>query len=103
MQQIISALKLPMSETLTVALIGVLTVFLVLAVLVGLLLLFQQVFKIKLPAKKNTQVGQQTTDDGDEETVAAIMAAVTLMMSEEQGENIAPVPFRIRSVKRIDR
>ncbi len=104
--------QIPIPQTLVYALIGMVGVLLVLAVLIGLLYLFQMLFKFNvfdkiggLFKKKEKPVGGQaesaakvaSSDEDPDEIVAAIVAAISAVYESEGGE--VP-PFVIRNIKR---
>ena len=87
-----------------VVLIGVATVFSILAILWAFLTLFKVVFH-DMPAKKATQVAAPTPvqeaiaepvvyDTDDEEIVAVIAAAIAMAESESNGAKFTVVSFR---------
>ena len=101
------------SKALGYALIGILGVFLVLAVLIGLLYLFQMIFKFNVldkiaglfKKKSKDETKSESTaspavamqSDDEDEIVAAICAAISAIYESEGGE--VP-PFVIRNIKR---
>lgn len=104
---------LPLSDAILTAFIGILGVFLVLAVLIGLLYLFQTIFKFNVldkigglfkkkskdEAKSESTVSSvvaQSSDDEDE-IVAVICAAISAVY-ESEGSEVPP--FVIRNIKR---
>ncbi len=106
--------QIPIPETLVYALIGIIGVFFVLAVLIGLLYAFQTLFKYNvfdkiggLFKKKDKAVGGETVSssgekavsstDDEGEIVAAIIAVISAVYETEGGE--VP-PFVIRNIKR---
>lgn len=89
-------------EAALLAVLGLAVVFVVLAVLVGILMLFKLIFNIKIPSKnKEESVVQPVAivpiDDDETEIVAAIAAALACMGEEEA----APAPFRIKSIRKL--
>ena len=95
-------------------LLGICTVFAVLAILWGCLEVFRYVF-YTIPEKKKAEAAAnvapvapaveaepevvETSDDG--EIVAAIIAAITAMRSDEAAENgVAPGAFRVVSFRK---
>ena len=105
--------QISIPNTLVYALIGIVGVFAVLAVLIGLLYLFQLIFKFNVLDKigglfkkknKDTQKSESTAsvstaqpEEDEDEIVAVICAAISAVYEAEGGE--VP-PFVIRSVKR---
>lgn len=95
-------------DSLLVAAIGIVTVFVGLAVIVGLLYLFSFIFKVDLLGKiaglfkrkkKSEPVVAETglSDEEQAELTAVITAAICACQTEES--DVVP-PFVIRSVKR---
>ncbi len=82
--------------------IGLLVIFAILTILIGVLYLMRAIFYRKKDAKPEPEPqayepGPRVEEGLTEETVAAIVAAVSVCMQEETG---APAPFRIRSIKK---
>ena len=105
--------QIPVGNAIVYALIGIAGVFLVLAVLIGLLYLFQTLFKFNVLdkiggrfKKKNKPAPQEKTqasapaasqDEDPDEIAAVISAVISAMYVQESGE---PAPFVIRNIKR---
>ena len=100
---LLSPFKMNLGEAAVLALLGLVIVFAVLAVLVGILTVFKLVFNIKLPAKKSD--GEVATmpeiatggGENDEELVAVITAAIACM----DGEETVKAPFVIKSITEL--
>lgn len=92
-------------NALLIALLGILTVFLILFVLVVVLSLFQKIFTIKLANKssavQNVPSAAAETQQ-DEETVAAIFAAISMIYAEEKGSEDAVPTFTVRRIRQIN-
>lgn len=98
----LTAFEMPLGKAALISVLGLLIVFVVLAVLVGILTLFKYVFKIKIgkkPPQATAEVAavQSQGEEDDDEIVAVITAAI-MCMSEE--ENIQ-APFRIKSIRKL--
>lgn len=100
--------NLPWGERLATSgltlLIGMVLIFLILAVLIGVIYLMNAIFHRSEkkasepePEPQTYEPAPRTEEELSEETVAAIAAAVAVCMQEETG---APAPFRIRSIKK---
>jgi Na+-transporting methylmalonyl-CoA/oxaloacetate decarboxylase gamma subunit len=98
--------QMDIGEAFLRALIGQVTVFAVLGLLVGFLMLFKIVFKSKffnksaaVPLKEAVSLGEsaENTADGDE-LIAVITAAVSAMYESESEAKPAP-PFVIRNAR----
>ena len=91
-----------MGKAAIIALLGILIVFAVLAVLVGILTLFKLIFNVKIPSKKkkstDAPVSAATENEADDgELVAVIAAAIACL----DGEETVQAPFRIKSISRL--
>ena len=98
--------SLPWGERLSTSgltlLIGMVVIFAILAVLIGVLYLMRAIFyrnkeTVPEPEPQAYEPAPRAEEGLTEETVAAITAAITVCMQEETG---APAPFRIRSIKK---
>ena len=82
-------------------LVGMLTIFAILALLIGVLYLMRWIFyrgDKKTKPQSEPTVSETAQGEGlTEETVAAITAAISICMQEETG---TPASFRIRSIKK---
>ncbi len=99
---VISAFKMPIGKAALIALLGIVIVFAVLAVLVGILTIFKLVFNIKLEKKpsRNAPAASDsvaTDEEDDAEVIAAITAAIACMWQEET----VTAPFRIKSIRKL--
>ncbi len=95
--------QMSLGDAAIIAVLGLLIVFAVLAVLVGLLTAFKAIFNIKITKKsdnadKSVAAQNDSADDFDE-IVAAISAAIACM-NEQDGET-ATAPFVIKSITQI--
>lgn len=86
--------------------VGILGIFTVLGLLIGVLYLFQFVFSIinkadadKKAAAAPVAVAPVAAETEDEETVAAIFASIYAVLEQEYGEDLVP-PFIIKSISR---
>lgn len=96
-----------LTEAALIAVLGIVFVIAVLLVLIGLLMLFNVIFRaiekktVKQPAAvAPAEVAPSASED--EETVAAIVAAVSCILQEES-EDGQPVPFTVRRIKQVDK
>lgn len=98
---IVAAFEMPLGEAAFIAVLGLLIVFAVLAVLVGILWIFKAVFSIKIGKKTQnvavTDNAAVSCDDDSDELIAAITAALACMYEEE----IVKAPFVIKSIKKL--
>ena len=106
--------QIPLPQTLVYALIGIVGVFVVLAVLIGLLYLFQMIFKYNLLDKigglfkkkekpeennvSNAQTGANASSEEDFDEIAAVISAAIYAVYESEGGEVPP--FVIRNIKR---
>lgn len=91
--------KMNLGDAALYAVLGLLIVFAVLAVLVGILTLFKLVFNIKIG--KTTQSVQSETSastDNDSEEVAAVISAVIACIDNEK---TVKAPFVIKSISKL--
>ena len=96
--EMLASFEMPLGEAALVSLLGILIVFAVLAVLVGILTLFKLVFNIKL-TKNKTATEQQSvkTDEEDPDEIVAVITAVLACMNEEE----VKAPFRVKSITKL--
>ncbi len=85
-----------------IAVLGLVIVFAVLAVLVGILTLFKLVFNIKVQPKKKqnaiSAIETATQDEADDGELVAVIAAAIACLN---GEETVKAPFRIKSIKKL--
>lgn len=107
MMNFISAIEsLTFGESLIILLIGMIIIFLTLAVLIGCLVIIRYIVNaiervnvVSAPQEQATKVVVEIEED--EETVAAITAAITCILSEENKGSDIVAPFRIKKIKQI--
>lgn len=100
---VLAAFEMPLGEAAKIAVLGLLIVFVVLAVLVGILTLFKLVFNVKLPARKTEaqekpQAAELAASGDDEEEIAAVIAAVIACL---EGDESVKAPFVVKNIKKL--
>lgn len=99
-------LQMNLGKAALIAVLGIVIVFAVLAVLVGILTLFKLVFRIQIgkkhetpvaPAESNAAASETQSEDDADEIMAVIMAAIACMEQEETVQ----APFRVKSIRQV--
>ena len=86
-----------LGKAAVIALLGLLMVFAVLAVLVGILTIFKLVFSIKIEKKPVSASESEISEEDDDEIIAVISAAIACIDNEES----AKAPFYIKSIRKL--